>query len=738
MNINKKIMCLLTAFLTIINCFSIPALTSNATVSATAYTSEIQKAVKLGIVPKTMQSGYTKNVTQKELYTFLNYCIRLKTGKYNTSWLKLTNSASSKTAISRQTAAVVIYRAALILGTNIDKTQINNAIWFSGYKLNKKLVDECLKDPNISSTDIFWLSYTSVGQTLSEWPQYNFKQNGLLYDALDFVTSQSDGISGKKIMELTDDYRFRPRENMTKAEAIVAAYRLFNSIDEKAKYVKIEDAGLNTIPLSLVNKTNSKLPDATNSKLPLWKGVGITNKAAAIGALFSNEDKNFHENEIKFLSDNGFNFVRVFFSFSTLGYPDFPDNMVNEVELKELDDLVGWGIKYDVHICLCMEGQPGMAKEPFPAEIMTGDFFTNAKKQDLVKRYWQMISKRYANIPNKYLSFNLMNEPEPPSDEVNTAVFKPIVEAIWHECPNRVILADCTGCSCEGLAKMGVALSYHFYSPNVVCYNGMPFVKEEFPYLTEPQWPLVYLPSLLCSGSNCDTVTIEGNFNKGSIGFYADDTLKNTDTTLNITANDQTILNTKISDMEQSDGFKKIQKEYTADFPEGTTKLEIKVNGWLRYGRIQIKQSGKKDINMYPHDLFETDFNAISPVILVHDDGTYENNNSPKMNVDWNYLFQKVIKEHLDVAKTNNVGLLIGEFAPFGRPLPKSTLLNYMDTILSGLNSSNLPWCNGGFIGSGYLASFAPYSKDYTFTKVPDSDLYVNQDLLSVYKKYTK
>ena len=733
-----KVLSLLLIISILFTSLSSITLAANASSYVPDYTDEIQKATNLGLVPKPMQSGYTKDVTQKELYTFLNNCIRLKTGKYDTSWLKLTNSASSKTAISRQTAAVVIYRAALILGTNVNKMQNNCAIWFSGYKINKKLIDECLKDPYVNSTDIFQLGYTDVAQTLSEWPQYNFKQNEILYDALDFVTGQSDGISGKKIMELTDDYRFRPRENMTKAEAIIAAYRLFNSIDEKAKYVRIEDAGLNNIPLSLVNKTNSKLPDATNSKLPKWKGVGITNKAAAIGAMFSNEDKNFHENEIKFLSENGFNFVRVYFSFSTLGYPDFPDNMVNEVELKELDNLIEWGIKYDVHICLCMEGWPGMAKEPWPAEIMTGDFFTNAKKQDLVKRYWQMISKRYANIPNKYLSFNLMNEPEPPSDEVSTAVFKPIVEAIWHECPNRVILADCQGCSCEGLAKMGVALSYHFYSPNIICYNGANFMKEEYPYPIEPQWPPVYLPGSLCSGTNCDTVTIEGNFNKGSIGFYAYDTIKNTDTTLNITANDQTILNIKISDMEQSDGLKKIQKEYTANIPEGTTKLKIKVNGWLRCGRIQIKQSGKKDINMYPHDLVETDFNAISPIILVHDDGTYENNNSPKMNVDWNYLFQKVIKEHLDVAKTNNVGFMIGEFAPFGGLLPKSTLLNYMDSILSGFNSSGLPWCNGGFISSGCIGSFAPYSKDYTFTKVPDTDLYINQDLLSVYKKYTK
>ncbi|HYE80618.1 MAG TPA: hypothetical protein VEG39_00475 [Clostridia bacterium] len=744
---SKKIMSLIMVGIILVCLLPAPvdAASKSIGIDTNVYNDEIQRAINLGIVPDDMLADYTKNVTHKQVYTLLNNCIKLKTGNYNADWSKLTDAADSRKPVNRQQTAEIVYKAAKLL-EDTSKVWYTNALYFSADKLDQELVKAYIKECNPTYTDILPLDFMQVVRTMKEYSEYDFSLNAdktgysqEKADAIDYVTKKSDSISGKKIMELTQDYRFRPKDNTTNAEAIIAAYRLYNGIDEKPEYVKLEAVGPNTVPAELLTK-ECTLPDASNNKLPQWKGVGITNKGGALaGALFQNENRNFHENEIKFLSENGFNFVRVFFSFSTLGYPDYEKGIVNETELRELDKLIAWGMKYNVHICICMYGQPELGKEPWPTEITTGDFFTNVQKQKNAKDYWRMLSRRYANIPNRYLSFNLMNEPEPPSDEVQTAVFKPIVEAIWEECPGRVIIADCTGASCEGLAKLGVALSYHLYVPNTICYNGLDFMREAFPYLETPQWPMVYLPGLLDSGADRDSVIIEGSFDKGSIGIYVDGIAKDSDATLAISADGKNILQEKVIGTSQSDNWGKIiRKEYAAEFAAGTTKLEIKVSGWLRYGRIQIKQPGKKDINMYPHDIYCYEWNAVAPKILVHNDGSFENNNSPRKMVDGDYIYQWAVKEHQAVAEKYNVGFMIGEFGPFGETLPKATLLAYMDTILGGLSSNGLGWCNGGFIGSGYIATFAPYSDEYRFSKLSDSDLYINDELFSIYKEHTK
>lgn len=712
---------------------------------ANVYNDEIQKAVSLGIVPKDMQSDYMKNATGRQVYTLLNNCIKLRAGEYNAAWSKLTNAADAKKPVSRQQTAEIIYKAARLL-EDCSKVWHNDALYFQADKLDQELVRAYIKECNPTYKDILSLDFMRVAQTKKEIQEFDFSLNANKtvfsqekYDAINYVTMKSDSVSSKKLMELTPDYRFRPREYTTKAEAIIAVYRLYNGIDEKPVYVKLEAVGPNTIPAELLKK-ESTLPEVSNSKLPQWRGVGINNKGGALGgALFQNENKNFHENEIKFLSENGFNFVRVFFSFSTLGYPDFKKGMVNETELRELDRLIQWGMIYNVHVNICMYGQPELGGEPWPTEITTGDFFSNLQKQKNAKDYWRMISRRYANIPNKYLSFNLMNEPEPPSDDVQTAVFKPIVEAIWEECPGRVVIADCTGASGEGLAKLGVALSYHLYVPNTICYYGLDFMKEVFPYLETPEWPMVYLPGLLDSWQDRDSVIIEGSFDKGSVGIYIDSIGRDGDTSIAVNANGKLIMQEKIVGTGLTDNWgKSIRKEYTAEFAAGTEKLEIKVSGWLRYGRIQIKQPGGKVINMYPHDIYCYDWNASAAKILVHKDGSYENNNSPRKVVDGDYIYQWAVKEHQALADKYNVGFMIGELGPFGDTLHKDTLLGYLDTILGGLSGNGLGWCNGGFIGSNYIATFAPYSDEYRFSKLPDTDLYINEDLLSIYKKHIK
>lgn len=79
------------------------------------------------------------------------------------------------------------------------------------------------------------------------------------------------------------------------------------------------------------------LPEVTQAVLPsTWRGVGLSsskNEGSGAGCI------DFRETDIKLLADNGFNFARIFFSFSTLRFPDYPEDghLVNENELRDLD-----------------------------------------------------------------------------------------------------------------------------------------------------------------------------------------------------------------------------------------------------------------------------------------------------------------------------------------------------------------------------------------------------------------
>lgn len=50
---------------------------------------------------------------------------------------------------------------------------------------------------------------------------------------------------------------------------------------------------------------------------------------------------------------------------------------------------------------------------------------------------WAVLARRYQNIPNRYISFNLMVEPEISSGKQYAAFFALAVKAIWEVSADR-------------------------------------------------------------------------------------------------------------------------------------------------------------------------------------------------------------------------------------------------------------------------------------------------------------
>ena len=305
-----------------------------------------------------------------------------------------------------------------------------------------------------------------------------------------------DRTNGKKVLEVDEEFKFRPFETMTVEQAAEAALRYYNSFEPAAEMVAYADTAAfdaSIITPELLAKETS-LPDASCTQLPSeWRGTLMFDMGRVISqALGGNPDKRIYEHEIQALKDTGFNFVGLVFDFSVLQGPIPQDGKLNETRLKELDQVIAWCMERDIHVDLRCVGPGGLTKDDsFEAWLQWNhDSVNSVDYAPEFAALWKALAQRYADIPNCYLSFNLMIEPEVNNDTQYAAFFGPAVEAIREVSPDRCIIADihCGGLTGKAMAEMGVALSYHAYDPREFCVVDYA-LQDDPEYLHSIAWP---------------------------------------------------------------------------------------------------------------------------------------------------------------------------------------------------------------------------------------------------------
>ena len=295
--------------------------------------------------------------------------------------------------------------------------------------------------------------------------------------AVNYAMLTYDRTNGKKVLEPGEDFNFRPFETMTIAQVSEATLRYYNSFEPAAEMISYANTAAfdpSIITPELLAKETT-LPDATCASLPAeWRGTLMFDMGRMTSqALDAMPDKRIYEHEIQTTKDVGFNFVGLVFDFSVLQGPVPEDGKLNETRLKEMDQVMAWCIERDIHVDLRCVSPGGLTKDD---AFETWEQWNNdaANTTDYAPEFaalWKAIAQRYAEIPNCYLSFNLMIEPPARSDAQYAAFFGPAVEAIREISPDRCIIADIHsgGLTGESIAEMGVALSYHAYDPREFC-----------------------------------------------------------------------------------------------------------------------------------------------------------------------------------------------------------------------------------------------------------------------------
>lgn len=222
--------------------------------------------------------------------------------------------------------------------------------------------------------------------------------------------------------------------------------------------------------------------EPTPWELPRWRGFNLLEmfyKGSSTGP--------FKEEDFRLISEWGFNFVRLPMDYR-IWIRDGDWTRFNETALQWVDQAVGYGSQYGVHVCLNFHRAPGytVANPPEPTSL-----WTDPATQKVCAMHWAHFARRYRHIPSSQLSFNLLNEPSDVDPNVHAQVVGLLVEAIRAEDPNRLIIADGTNYGltpCWNLIPLATAQATRGYQPFTLTHYKAGWVTGSDQWAV-PMWP---------------------------------------------------------------------------------------------------------------------------------------------------------------------------------------------------------------------------------------------------------
>lgn len=232
----------------------------------------------------------------------------------------------------------------------------------------------------------------------------------------------------------------------------------------------------------------------SQSVLPRWRGFNLLEKFSAKAPSQSAPDSNrnlpFREDDFRWIADWGFDFVRLPMSYHCWSGPERWLEM-DEPVLAQIDDAVELGRRYGVHVCLNLHRAPGYCVNPPPEPCSLW------RDDDALAAFifqWETFARRYQGVPSAQVSFDLLNEPAAPNDEMtrddHARVMRATVAAIRAIDPDRLIILDGLSWGNDPtpeLADLPAARSCRAYAPMGISHYKAPWVGgEQFP---TPAWP---------------------------------------------------------------------------------------------------------------------------------------------------------------------------------------------------------------------------------------------------------
>lgn len=663
---------------------------------APALDDELLRAQKAGFIPDGWLEDMDAAVTFQEYSAITTRLVELWDASRLDEWketVKLASEAADEMA--REDGFLMLSYAWVLMGYNHE-----NVFFFIDEDVNPDLRYWSGADEESQMRQLSW-DYPYFPDALTEEPVYSIYKSNYMWGAVQTFPIVFSPASGKPVFEWDEDFSLRLGDPLTRDEAVRAIVRMADycqvELDPDWRdYITISEAGTydkSIITDELLN-AKSDLPEVTQEKLPTaWKGAGHP-----AGKSHADQYRHIQESEIRFLGDNGFNFTRLFYSFETLRYPDFPADayMVNKAELKELDQILAWCIQYGLHLQISMNfylNLDGTANSTMPQ---------NDEEWDVTRAYWEMLAERYAGISSKYLSFDLCNEieplgPEQPEElDFDTAIegIASVRNVIWKADPDRVLLysfADGAPTeSVDAIAALGIAVGCHCYKPYMTTLVGEEYLGTN-PYANVVYPQPVFPMGQICGGQAPLTITGAVSNTKLSFHIWTSDNQASAE----IFADDQKIETIRLDGGQLGDDGEYHYNDviYSVDIPEGTEQIELWIrDGYARLDTVIIEGNGQK-VTMMPSDTCDYLDQSDPLPLVVNSDGTYANSENSVYDMD--RIYEESVKPYQTIAQKYGVGFMVNEFGCAGTNAhwDINTINAYHEEVLRMLEKYDLGWC---------------------------------------------
>lgn len=437
-----------------------------------------------------------------------------------------------------------------------------------------------------------------------------------------------------------------------------------------------------------------------NVDVSAWRGFNLPGKHYGV-------EPEAVENDFKMVSELGFNFVRL-----CLDYRRYvaKDDWLSfqEDALKEIDHAVACATKYNVHVCLDLHSAPGYiiggVKDRF-------SLWDDREAQDAFCAHWEMFAKRYKDIPQERLSFNLVNEPARTTQEKCLAVFLRAIETIHKVDPKRLVVVDGFGFGAKPFPELvplpNVIQATRGYAPIALTHYTAKWMKDCDKY-TLPTWPLI--PGVLYSPRN--------NQEKSGPLVFRADMKEGTEAAIRVrqvagkavvvakadgkTVWEKTFLPKDGAGEWREVVFKKeynsyeniYDREYAFKVPFSAKELSIENTdgGWLTFNEVSLRQPDGKVFRVAA----DVDWWGEKPAVHTFSaDGRLQ----PSPDFDAEKKLSAYIQPWLDIAAQGET-VFVGEFGAFHKT-PHDVTLAWMECWLERWKKARFGWAlwnlRGGF-----------------------------------------
>ncbi|MFT3781487.1 MAG: cellulase family glycosylhydrolase [Nibricoccus sp.] len=239
-------------------------------------------------------------------------------------------------------------------------------------------------------------------------------------------------------------------------------------------------------------ETSPQKTKTAQPRIPYWRGFNLTELSDR------RPGQAFKESDFAWMAEWGFNFARLPLSYWV--WADPKDWLkIDERALDPLEQAIGWGKQYGIHLNVCLHRIPGYCvnrRELEPHRLFDSTPEDMAIALDAASYHWRYFARRYQDVPTSQLSFDLLNEPPFMSEQTHyEKVIRTLVGAIREFNADRLIFADGADIGQTpiwNIVDLGLVQSTRGYLPKMVSHYTANWVpKNEFESFEKPTWPMV-------------------------------------------------------------------------------------------------------------------------------------------------------------------------------------------------------------------------------------------------------